>query len=35
MMSPQTIAQAIVQAIVLPPNATVERLEIRPTAGTL
>jgi NADP-dependent 3-hydroxy acid dehydrogenase YdfG len=35
MMSPQTIAQAIVQAIVLPPNATLERLEIRPTAGTL
>ena len=35
MMSPQTIAEAVVQAIVLPPNATVESLEIRPTAGTL
>jgi NAD(P)-dependent dehydrogenase (short-subunit alcohol dehydrogenase family) len=35
MMSPQTIAEAVVQAIVLPSNATVESLEIRPTAGTL
>src|ERR1700676_865124 len=35
MMSPQTVAQAVVQAIVLPPNATVESLEILPTAGTL
>ena len=35
MMSPQTVAQAVVQAIALPPNATVEHLEIRPTAGTL
>ena len=35
MMSPQTVAEAVVQAIVLPPNATVESLEILPTAGTL
>ena len=35
MMSPQTVAQAVVQAIVLPTNATVETLEILPTAGTL
>jgi NAD(P)-dependent dehydrogenase (short-subunit alcohol dehydrogenase family) len=35
MMSPQTVADAVVQAIVLPPNATVESLEILPTAGTL
>lgn len=35
MMSPETIAEATVQAILLPPNATVESLEIRPTAGTL
>src|ERR1700688_4971450 len=35
MMAPQTVAEAVVQAIVLPPNATVESLEILPTAGTL
>jgi NAD(P)-dependent dehydrogenase (short-subunit alcohol dehydrogenase family) len=35
MMSPQTVAEAVVQAIMLPPNATVESLEILPTAGTL
>jgi NAD(P)-dependent dehydrogenase (short-subunit alcohol dehydrogenase family) len=35
MMSPQTVAEAVVQAIALPPNATVESLEILPTAGTL
>ena len=35
MISPQTVAEAVVQAIVLPPNATVESLEILPTAGTL
>lgn len=35
MMLPQTVAGAVVQAILLPANATVETLEIRPTAGTL
>jgi NAD(P)-dependent dehydrogenase (short-subunit alcohol dehydrogenase family) len=35
MMSPATVAQAIVNAILLPPDATVENLEILPTAGTL
>jgi len=35
MMSPVTVAQAVVDAILLPANATVETLEILPTAGTL
>jgi NAD(P)-dependent dehydrogenase (short-subunit alcohol dehydrogenase family) len=35
MMSPATVAQAVLQAILLPANATVESLEILPTAGTL
>jgi NAD(P)-dependent dehydrogenase (short-subunit alcohol dehydrogenase family) len=35
MMSPQTIAETVVQAILLPANATVETLQILPTAGTL
>jgi NAD(P)-dependent dehydrogenase (short-subunit alcohol dehydrogenase family) len=35
MMSPATVAEAVVQAILLPANATVESLEILPTAGTL
>jgi NAD(P)-dependent dehydrogenase (short-subunit alcohol dehydrogenase family) len=35
MMSPETVAEAVVQAILLPANATVETLEIRPTSGTL
>ena len=35
MMSPATVAQAVVAAILLPVNATVENLEILPTAGTL
>lgn len=35
MMSPETVAEAVVQAIVLPANATVETLEILPTVGTL
>jgi NAD(P)-dependent dehydrogenase (short-subunit alcohol dehydrogenase family) len=34
MMSPKTVAQAVVEAILLPVNATVETLEILPTAGT-
>jgi NAD(P)-dependent dehydrogenase (short-subunit alcohol dehydrogenase family) len=35
MMLPATVAQAVLAAIMLPANATVESLEIRPTAGTL
>ncbi len=35
MMLPTTVAQAVLAAIVLPVNATVESLEIRPTAGSL
>jgi NAD(P)-dependent dehydrogenase (short-subunit alcohol dehydrogenase family) len=35
MMSAETVAQAVVQAILLPANATVEKIEIRPSAGTL
>jgi NAD(P)-dependent dehydrogenase (short-subunit alcohol dehydrogenase family) len=35
MMSPTTVAEAVVQAILLPANATVETLEILPTTGTL
>ncbi len=35
MMASQTVAQAVVEAILLPANATVESLEILPTAGTL
>jgi hypothetical protein len=29
------VAQAVVDAILLPPDATVETMEIRPRAGTL
>jgi NAD(P)-dependent dehydrogenase (short-subunit alcohol dehydrogenase family) len=35
MMSPATIAEAVVHAIQLPANATIETLEILPTAGVL
>lgn len=35
MMSPETVARAVVEAILLPPNATIENLEILPTVGTL
>jgi 3-oxoacyl-[acyl-carrier protein] reductase len=35
MMASQTVAKAVVEAILLPANATVESLEILPTAGTL
>ena len=34
-MSPATVAEAVVQAILLPADATVETLEILPTAGPL
>jgi len=35
MMSPETVAKIVVEAILLPANATVENLEILPTVGTL
>lgn len=35
MMSAKSVAQAVIEAIALPPNATVENLEILPTAGRL
>ena len=35
MMSPATVAAAVVNAILLPPNATVETLQILPTIGIL
>ena len=35
MMSPETVAEIVVQAILLPANATVETLELLPSAGTL
>jgi NAD(P)-dependent dehydrogenase (short-subunit alcohol dehydrogenase family) len=35
MMSPKAVAQAVIDAILLPSNATVESLEILPSAGTL
>ena len=35
MMSPETVAEAAFQALLLPANATVESLEILPTVGTL
>ncbi len=35
MMSPETVAKAVVEAILLPANATLETLELLPTVGTL
>ncbi len=35
MMSPASIAEAVVNAILLPPETTVEFLEIRPSVGTI
>jgi NAD(P)-dependent dehydrogenase (short-subunit alcohol dehydrogenase family) len=35
MMSAETVARAVVEAILLPANSTVETLEILPSAGTL
>lgn len=35
MMAPDAVAEAIVNAILLPPNATVENLELLPIAGSL
>jgi NAD(P)-dependent dehydrogenase (short-subunit alcohol dehydrogenase family) len=35
MMSPDTVANAVVAALMLPPNSTVEDLSILPTSGTL
>ena len=35
MLAPETVAKAVVSAILLPPSATVENLEVLPSAGTL
>ena len=35
MMSPETVARALVSALLLPENSTVEELRILPTSGTL
>ncbi|HTS07460.1 MAG TPA: SDR family oxidoreductase [Candidatus Eisenbacteria bacterium] len=35
MMSPDTVARAVLEAILLPASATIENLEILPTVGTL
>jgi NAD(P)-dependent dehydrogenase (short-subunit alcohol dehydrogenase family) len=35
MMTPETVAEAVVQAILLPASATVETIEVLPTSGTL
>lgn len=35
MMSPETVAKAVMEALLLPANATVESLEILPSVGTL
>jgi len=35
MMSPATVAAAVVNAILLPPNTTIETLELLPTSGRL
>ena len=35
MMAPESVAQIVVQAILLPANTTVENIEIRPSIGTL
>jgi hypothetical protein len=35
MMASETVARAVVNAVVLPSNATVEMLEILPSSGTL
>ena len=35
MMSPQTVAQAVVNALLLPPETTAEELVILPSVGTL
>lgn len=35
MMSAETVAEAVIHAMLLPENTTVEKLEIRPSIGTL
>jgi 3-hydroxy acid dehydrogenase / malonic semialdehyde reductase len=35
MLTPSTVAKAVLEAVLLPPDATVETLEILPTVGTL
>jgi len=35
MMSPETVAEAVLAAVLLPPNATMETIELLPSVGTL
>jgi len=35
MMTPQTVAQTVVHALLLPPETTLEKLVIMPTSGAL
>jgi NAD(P)-dependent dehydrogenase (short-subunit alcohol dehydrogenase family) len=35
MMSPETVAEAVLRAVLLPPNATIETIQILPSVGTL
>lgn len=35
MMSPDTVAEAVLTAVLLPPNATMETIEILPSVGTI
>lgn len=35
MMSPETVAEAVLTAVLLPPNATMETIEILPSVGTI
>jgi NADP-dependent 3-hydroxy acid dehydrogenase YdfG len=35
MMSPDVVAAAVVSALTLPENSTVEEMTIQPTAGSL
>ncbi len=35
MLSPETVAQAVVSVLLLPPDSTVEELIVTPTAGSL
>ena len=32
---PETVAEAVLTAVLLPPNATMETIEILPSVGTL
>ena len=35
MMSPETVARAVVDALLLPENTTVEKIVVMPSSGTL